>query len=188
MTVAAVPPFATPVVTPRVRVSVARDDSETSVQYRVVRRRVGAGYFSTLGIPIVRGRDFDERDQRDTDIDASERIEIPVVLNQTAMRGFFGDGNPIGRRIRTSDETFVVVGVAQDVQSAFFSTEPVPTLFWPTTGASFARGSTRGTTIVLKGSREATSFPRSAGKWRRGIRASPCSTCEPWTIRSTVSA
>ncbi len=112
MTVAAVPPFATPVVTPRVRVAVARDDSETSVQHRVVRRRVGAGYFSTLGIPTVRGRDFDERDQRDTDMDASERIEIPVVLNSIAMQEFFGDGNPIDRRIRTSDETFVVVGLA----------------------------------------------------------------------------
>jgi putative ABC transport system permease protein len=54
--------------------------------------RVGPRHFVTLGIPVIRGRDFTEDDRRG---------RAPVVaINQVAARRFFPDQDPIGRRIR----------------------------------------------------------------------------------------
>jgi len=73
-------------------------------------RYASASYFSTMGIVIVSGRSFDERDGRGAP---------PVaVVNQTFARRFFKDVNPIGRHIRVfdSDGEIEIVGVARDVR------------------------------------------------------------------------
>jgi putative ABC transport system permease protein len=72
---------------------------------------VTAGYFETMRIPIVRGRTFREAD----------RIGAPVaVVNETFVRTFWKDLDPVGRRVRPrfGDETpwVTVVGVAKDVK------------------------------------------------------------------------
>jgi predicted permease len=72
---------------------------------------VTVGYFETMQIPLVRGRAFQEAD----------RIGAPVaVVNETFARTFWGDLDPIGRRVRPrfGDETpwVTVVGVAKDVK------------------------------------------------------------------------
>ncbi len=56
-----------------------------------MRSIVGPRYFSTLGIPVVTGREFDERD----------RMDMPdtVILNQTMARKLFGNNNPIGQTV-----------------------------------------------------------------------------------------
>jgi len=75
---------------------------------------VSPGHFETLGIPVLRGRAFDSRDGQDA--------RPSVVLNRTAARELFGDGNAVGRRIElgVSDEgkePFAeVIGVVGDVQ------------------------------------------------------------------------
>src|SRR4029453_18428489 len=49
-------------------------------------------YFKTLGIPVLRGRDFTEADKADS---------TPVmIINETMARQYFPGQNPIGRRIR----------------------------------------------------------------------------------------
>ena len=52
---------------------------------------VTPGFFSTMRIPIVRGRDFDEHD-------AAGRPNVAIV-NRAFVRRYFPDGNPIGKRI-----------------------------------------------------------------------------------------
>src|ERR1700687_2915834 len=52
---------------------------------------VGADYFHTLGIPILQGRDFDERD-----LPSSPHV---AILNHAFARKLFGSESPIGRRI-----------------------------------------------------------------------------------------
>ena len=76
---------------------------------------VSAGYFETMGIPIVAGRG----------IDAEDRAGAPkvAVLSETAARTMFGGSNPVGRLVsqtRTFDErdSWRVVGVAHDVRFA----------------------------------------------------------------------
>lgn len=48
---------------------------------------VSPGYFGTIGMPLVRGRAFTERDVRSK----------VVVINETTARYYFGDTDPIGR-------------------------------------------------------------------------------------------
>jgi predicted permease len=71
---------------------------------------VGPGYFRTLGIPLIEGRDFNERDTLKT-----QRV---AILSHTYARQLFGDASPIGRWIGYNappgDHTFLVVGETAD--------------------------------------------------------------------------
>ncbi|HLZ42150.1 MAG TPA: ABC transporter permease [Candidatus Sulfotelmatobacter sp.] len=65
------------------------------------------GYFNTLKIPVLAGRGI-----ADTDTPSS----LPVaVINSDFARQFFGEAFPIGRHIQTSDHTYTVVGVVENV-------------------------------------------------------------------------
>jgi len=72
---------------------------------------VGPEYFSTLRMPIVRGRAIDERD-----VAGAPRA---VVVNQTLARRLWGDEEPLGRTIHLftrTEETVQVVGLARDAK------------------------------------------------------------------------
>lgn len=82
---------------------------------------VSPGYFATLGIPFVEGRDFTERD------DAS-RPKV-VVINETMAHYFFGDKNPLGKKIGTSDDPkqppdMEIIGVVKDAKYVRVSETP----------------------------------------------------------------
>jgi len=73
-------------------------------------RHVGGEYFHAMQIPLRRGRVFTDRD---------DARAVPVaVINESAAKHHFGDGDPIGRRIAsTSDRvTREIVGVVSDVR------------------------------------------------------------------------
>jgi len=83
--------------------------------------RVSAGYFDTFGTRLVAGRAFDARDTAGAP---------PVfVLGQSAARAWFGERDPIGRRVALLDGTQLrwgeVIGVAADVQSITPEGNPV---------------------------------------------------------------
>jgi len=69
---------------------------------------VSPGYFQTMGIPLLEGRDFDRRDMReDSDV---------AIVNRSFARHFFGDKTAVGRHIgrgggKLSTE---IVGVVAD--------------------------------------------------------------------------
>ena len=69
----------------------------SKVQISAIEETVGAGYFAALSEPMLAGREFVELDQRSP---ADGAKTLPVVLNESAARGFFGKGNAIGERIR----------------------------------------------------------------------------------------
>jgi MacB-like periplasmic core domain len=52
------------------------------------------GYFQAMAIPLLKGRDFDERDRM-----GSPKV---AILNQTAARMFFADQDPLGKRVSVS--------------------------------------------------------------------------------------
>ncbi|HEV3201621.1 MAG TPA: ABC transporter permease, partial [Bryobacteraceae bacterium] len=68
------------------------------------------GYFHTMRIPLLRGRDIDARDDG-----AAPRV---VVINQTMARRYWPNEDAVGRRIRLSSNGpwFTVVGVAKDAE------------------------------------------------------------------------
>jgi predicted permease len=75
---------------------------------RAAFNHVAPGYFATLGIPLVAGREFDDRDTPD-----SPRV---VIISERMARHF--DGNPIGQRLDTGPAACEVVGVARDARYA----------------------------------------------------------------------
>ena len=90
---------------------------------------VSPGYFETLGVPILRGRDFTERDARDSD----DFNGAPVIISERTARKFWPGQDAIGRTIRfeppPDDFAFpgerhphstssVVIGIARDIRSA----------------------------------------------------------------------
>jgi hypothetical protein len=75
-------PFPQVIVMPNTSISVA-DDSGENVIHRVVRHRIGASYFSALGVPLIRGREFIRRDQN-----VDDDQENPIILNRAAAELF----------------------------------------------------------------------------------------------------
>ncbi len=86
---------------------------------------IGSGYFETLGIPLVRGRDFTERDD----------AEAPgaVIINETMARTSWPGEDPMGKRLRFADAedapVFEVVGVARDGKYRTLGEDPRPYLY-----------------------------------------------------------
>jgi putative ABC transport system permease protein len=89
------------------------------------RHLVSPKYFSTLGIPIRAGRDFDERD--------SARVPHVVIVNETFARQHFPGEDPIGRTLITGMGQLPseVVGVVADVRGANLNTPPQADYFLP---------------------------------------------------------
>jgi predicted permease len=82
--------------------------------------QAGPGYFTGVGIPIVLGRDFTDRDGA-----GAPRV---TVINETMARFYFGSQNPIGRHVGgvTPDKTpLEIVGVARDAQDHDLRDKPV---------------------------------------------------------------
>jgi predicted permease len=74
---------------------------------------VGPGFFSTMGISLLAGRDITEDDAR-----GAAKV---AVVNQTFVRYFFGDKDPLGRRLsvgRSDEKNVTIVGVVADGKAA----------------------------------------------------------------------
>ncbi len=83
-------------------------------------------YFLTMGIPLVRGRDFTERDQYEAPFTA-------VVSESLARQSFPGE-DPIGRRIYCgldSPKPMTIVGVVGDVRQDSPASRPEPEIYMP---------------------------------------------------------
>lgn len=76
--------------------------------------QVSTDYFATLGIPIVRGRAFD-----DSDANATGAAAVAVV-SQTFAENVWPRRDPLGKVVQLSDNTqFLVVGVARDTRGEY---------------------------------------------------------------------
>ena len=83
---------------------------------RISAQEVTNEFFDTLGIPLLAGRVFDERDSP---------TGAPVtILNARAAHDLFGSPNTaVGRRVRLNDESWrEIIGVVGNVRSTFFNT------------------------------------------------------------------
>jgi putative ABC transport system permease protein len=83
-------------------------------------------YFATLGVPVVKGRDFAERD--------NESAPLVTVVNEALARPAFPGEDPIGRRIRTGyDGTgfMQIVGVVANMRAADPALPPQSQIFMP---------------------------------------------------------
>jgi putative ABC transport system permease protein len=134
----------------------------TIASHRLVTER----YFSTLAMPIVKGRAFDPADF------GPETAPVAVV-NQAFARVFLGRGDPIGRRLKMGETTgaptpwMTIVGVVGDVHHASLEASAGAELYRPFTQT--ANGEVeRKMTFVLKTRQAPESLTEAA---RRTIRA-----------------
>jgi predicted permease len=101
---------------------------------------IGPRLFETLGIPLLRGRDFDERD-------AAGGAPVAIV-NRTLAAALWPAGEAVGRSLVAAGRTFEVVGVVEDAAYRN-ATEPalaqVYTPYWQDPAAIDARLAVRST-------------------------------------------
>lgn len=82
---------------------------------------VTPGTFAALGIPLERGRDFDDSDTVDR--------SFVAVVNEALVRQAFPNQNPLGRTIYCpfdSDKAMTIIGVVGDVRQSGPAREPTP--------------------------------------------------------------
>jgi predicted permease len=87
---------------------------------------ISPNFFEVMGIPIVMGRSFTDRD--------NETGTKVVIINETAARKYFPNENPIGQHFGSSIETtgqLEVVGVLHDTKYDSVRDQPPPTMYVP---------------------------------------------------------
>jgi putative ABC transport system permease protein len=85
---------------------------------------ISPGYFKTMGIPMLRGRDFTEFDTSD--------VPAVAIINRATQQRFWPDEDPIGKRFTFITEEFKieVVGIVQDTLVAL-GQPAQPTVYLP---------------------------------------------------------
>jgi len=105
-------------------------------KWRGIFQLCSEGYFSTLGARLLRGRALSEAEVN--------QVRHVAVVNQTLVRKYFGQQDPIGRQIRLNALTtdvdpplenpaFEIVGVVSDVKNQGIQEAPMPEVFLPYT-------------------------------------------------------
>ncbi len=84
---------------------------------------VSKDYFATMGIRLMDGRLFDERDGQDA--------PLVAIINKTMALTFWPHQNPIGRRVRPGKDWFTVIGVVDDVKNAGLDRPAGTELYFP---------------------------------------------------------
>ena len=104
---------------------------------------VSTGYFKTMGITLLQGRDFNDGDIfNDPETD---RGKLVAIIDQKVASTYFPNGDALGRRIRPSgeEEWFTIVGVVATVKEQSLSTDTLPHLYLTTNQYGFGYGQSR---------------------------------------------
>lgn len=78
------------------------------------------GYFETLGIPRIAGRDFGNESP------AASKV---AVINKALAEQLFPGENPVGQRIRDGGDVYEVIGMVGNIKSRFIGEDTRPVLF-----------------------------------------------------------
>jgi hypothetical protein len=97
----------------------------TDAQVHGQEDHVGLGFFSTLGIPILRGRDFSKSD--------TDKAQSVAIISRAYARQLFGDADPIGQWVgyepAPNDHKFLIVGEVADARVNGAEREAPPMIY-----------------------------------------------------------
>jgi predicted permease len=120
--------------------------------------RVAPGYFQTMGLPILLGRDFQSQDvnlpNKSKDRTTSRKV---AIINASMARRFFGESNPIGKRFGWGDPPNLkydteIIGVATNAIYDNLREETPPLIYFP---------GSRGEVLVIRASAKPESVASS---------------------------
>ena len=102
-----------------------QEASSTSNGVLVTVDQVAPGYLQTMGIPLMRGRDFDRAVRED-----SPKV---AIINQAAAHRFWPNQDPVGKRFKFygENEWVQVIGVAHDAKYVSLGEDPNPYMYLP---------------------------------------------------------
>jgi len=84
---------------------------------------VSPSHFKTLGQSLLRGRDFDQRDNKN-----SARV---AIVNQKFVHHFFGGRDPVGRKVKLGGSELEIAGVVSDARDRGARNGPDDTVYVP---------------------------------------------------------
>jgi predicted permease len=115
---------------------------------------ISPGYFAALGVPVVAGRDFTLQDTEQVNHMRREGDRVPrvVIVNEKFAHRFFGDANPLGRRVGFGNDPgtqtdMEIVGVVRDIKYTSLRDEIPIQMFVP----YLARDSAGEMTVYVRG-------------------------------------
>ncbi|HEX5706696.1 MAG TPA: ABC transporter permease [Pyrinomonadaceae bacterium] len=86
-----------------------------------------ANYFRTMGIPLLRGRNFNESEQTE-----ARRV---VLISESLARKYFPGEDPLGKSLvinmRATPTPTEIIGIVGDVRHTSLDAEVRPTVYWP---------------------------------------------------------
>jgi putative ABC transport system permease protein len=100
-------------------------DPEAGKEMIINTRSVSPGYFHTLGIPLIKGRDFSDRDKSDA--------PKAAIINQDLARIYFPNEDPMGKRITFDDgQSWIsIVGMIGDVKQLGLDSSAKAEVYFP---------------------------------------------------------
>ena len=87
---------------------------------------IGPNFFRTLGVPLLSGREFTDRDR-----EGAPRV---AIVNETLVRDLFPNTNPIGQRLHVllrQPSSWEIVGVVKDSKYRSLGEDSTPYIFLP---------------------------------------------------------
>ncbi|HEY8186781.1 MAG TPA: ABC transporter permease [Pyrinomonadaceae bacterium] len=102
-----------------------RPEPEAGKEMIINTRSVSPGYFKTLGISLIKGRDFSDRDKSDA--------PAAAIINNDLARIYFPGEDPIGKRITFDDgqSWMSIVGIIGDVKQLGLDSNAKPEVYFP---------------------------------------------------------
>jgi len=112
---------------------------------------VGEGYFATIGIPIITGREFNRTDD--------ENAPPVAIVNETMAAKYWPGKNPAGQRLKVKDKWMEIVGVAKNANYRTKLEQSTPFFYVPVRQNFFVQNN-----IIIRTDQSPTAIRNALGR------------------------
>src|SRR6185437_8555769 len=98
------------------------NEKETNLEARWT----SPGFFSTMGIPVLRGREFSDQDQK-----GAPNV---IIINESMAQHFFPRHDVVGRAFKFSlhdKDSYQIIGIVADTRDIQLNAKPRPEIYFP---------------------------------------------------------
>lgn len=118
-------------------------------EFEVHVNAVSPSYFQTMGIPLIRGRQFSEQEVG--------RSESVAVVSKAMADRFWPEEDPIGKRFKDNSLSYEIIGVARDISSIDLARHDGPFIYLP--ARSVKQADAMALTFLLKADANQPALP-----------------------------